>query len=299
MTSLSTNTSTSTASDPKPKSKVPKWVPIAMFAGTSMALVIPLVWVRRQRARAIRDALSSSSSTSGSVQHKYNIWYEPESAPTFTATAAVRFARGGGTSSSSSSALPFSNEPLHLARPPRFSSSSSLLSTTTTTDPSQDSSEFSAPGPKELLSAISRVDYSTAMFAGRAFGIATCIVTVGAVVLTMGIKMAMGVQDMNEFSQRARATIWAYLPGLASRIYRLPETEDERATLDPADLSSSLPASDSDDDHHHHCGWDAAQSEKRLELAYEQGGMPLLARTALRELEAESRYENAKRQEKK
>lgn len=56
--------------------------------------------------------------------------------------------------------------------------------------------EHTSPGTGELLSAISRVDFSTAIYAGKAFGIATGIVTVSAVALTLGVKSAMGVQDV-------------------------------------------------------------------------------------------------------
>lgn len=56
--------------------------------------------------------------------------------------------------------------------------------------------EHSSPGTGELLSAISKVDFSTAIYAGKAFGIATGLVTVGAVALTLGVKAVMGVEDV-------------------------------------------------------------------------------------------------------
>jgi hypothetical protein len=59
--------------------------------------------------------------------------------------------------------------------------------------------EHSSPGTSELLSAISRVDFSTAIYAGKAFGIATGIVTISAVALTIGVKSYMGVQDVRGY----------------------------------------------------------------------------------------------------
>ncbi|PFH47465.1 hypothetical protein AMATHDRAFT_96601, partial [Amanita thiersii Skay4041] len=124
----------------------------------------------------------------------------------------------------------------------------------------------------------------------KAFAIATGIVTVFGAGLVWGVRVWMGVQDTREFAQRARTAILTYLPSLAARIHRAPETEEERAMLDGADYSSPSPVLDQDVG-----AWDAAESEKRLQAAYDKGGTAMWGRMALREIEAESRYEQEKR----
>lgn len=61
-------------------------------------------------------------------------------------------------------------------------------------------SDDASPGTGELLAAISRVDFSSAMFAGKAFAIATGLVAVGGVALTLAVKTFMGVQDVRGYN---------------------------------------------------------------------------------------------------
>lgn len=56
-----------------------------------------------------------------------------------------------------------------------------------------------SPRTGELLAAISRVDFSTAIYAGKAFAIATGLVAVGGVALTLAVKTFMGVQDVRGY----------------------------------------------------------------------------------------------------
>jgi len=72
------------------------------------------------------------------------------------------------------------------------------------------------------------------------------------------------------------------VPSLSSAIHRPPETENEQAGSHGV-ISSGVR------------DWRWEDAEKRLELAYEQGGITLWAQTALRELEIEARKERIQR----
>ncbi|KAM6492788.1 hypothetical protein JOM56_012512 [Amanita muscaria] len=214
---------------------LPRWVPFAMFAGTTVVLTIPLLIIRRQRPS------SPSQAT--------------------TAFAAVNFARPNllGTK-------PTIKPPLDINPTPQSSSS-----------------EFSSPGPRELVSAISRVDHSTALLAGKAFGIATLIVTCSAFVVTWSAKTVMGIEDTRDFAHRTRKAVQAYLPSLVSSIHR-PQVDDEHDVAVRALASVGAEQ------------WNAEHSEKRLKLAYEKGGLDLWSRAASVEMEQELRFEREKRE---
>lgn len=70
-----------------------------------------------------------------------------------------------------------------------------------------------------------------------------------------------------------------------SRIRRAPETDEERRD---AHLLAPFGS---------HETWNWLDAEKRLQRAYEEGGFPLWAQTALREMEAEAHLERSKREE--
>lgn len=53
-----------------------------------------------------------------------------------------------------------------------------------------------SPRVGELVSAISKADVSTAVYAGKAFMIATGIVMAGALAISFGVKTVMGVKDV-------------------------------------------------------------------------------------------------------
>ena len=72
------------------------------------------------------------------------------------------------------------------------------------------------------------------------------------------------------------------VPGLRSRLYRLPETDDERYQEDSQEFALQQE-------------WNREEAEERLKKAYEEGGMTVWAQTALRELEAETRVERNRR----
>ena len=79
-----------------------------------------------------------------------------------------------------------------------------------------------------------------------------------------------------------RSIFQTTVPGLRSRLYRLPETDDERyegQTQEPAPQQE----------------WNREEAEERLKKAYEEGGITVWAQIALRELEAETRVERTRR----
>ncbi|KAK2460183.1 hypothetical protein APHAL10511_007774 [Amanita phalloides] len=168
-----------------------KWVPLAMVAGTTVVLAVPLLWLLRRRSPSTHQL------------------------PT-TAVSALNFARGQCTPTTT---------PTATASSKPSSSSSSL------------------PG---FFSAISQSDASTALFATKALGIATCLVAVSGLGMAWGAKSTLGIQDMHEFAHLARETVSTHLPSLSARIYRLPQCDAERAPIQSTHSSAGKPESGSD-----------------------------------------------------
>jgi len=125
------------------------------------------------------------------------------------------------------------------------------------------------------------MNQSTALLAAKAFLIATGLVAVGGVTFMWAVKTALGVEDAPEFGQKMRSIFQTTVPGLRSRLYRPPETDDDRYEL------QTQAAIEQD--------WSWEEAEERLKKAYEEGGITDWAQTALRELEAEARVERTKR----
>ncbi|KAH6887853.1 hypothetical protein BKA70DRAFT_1376965 [Coprinopsis sp. MPI-PUGE-AT-0042] len=233
----------------KAKSKVPLWLPISAFVGTSLALAIPMLMVRRSRnAMAARVSLHGLSA----------------SAP----PRRIRGAAGSASAESTTARL------------------KSLASTPATSQPFQfkmgTASEETSVG--SLTSAMSKLNLSNAMFAAKAFAIATTLVTVTGFGLSWSVKLMLGIENVNEFGVRARRFLWSAWPSLTSSIHRPPQGEGERQAAHQVAPFGS------------HENWTWQESEKRLKRAYDEGGFPLWAQTAVRELEAEARVERAKRQ---
>ncbi|KAG6872783.1 hypothetical protein C0995_006703 [Termitomyces sp. Mi166 len=218
---------------PSSSRRISAWIPLAAFAGTSIALAIPLVILARQRNSVLRKALSESNA-----------------AP-----------------------------PRRSANPGRVARQSTL--STSSSEAKASSVHFAAPGTGELLSAISRVDFSTAVWAGKAFVIATGLVTVGGVALVFGVKSLMGVKDTKEFADRMRMLVWHALPSLTSQIHRPPDESDQGSPTD-----ESLEPDPT---------WKWEEAEKRLQAAYQKGGFPAWTETAIKEMEDEVKIERARR----
>lgn len=83
-----------------------------------------------------------------------------------------------------------------------------------------------------------------------------------------------------------RSIFQTTVPGLRSRLYRLPETDDERYEIQTQEVA--FPSAIEQD-------WNWEDAEERLKKAYEEGGITLWAQAALRELEAEARVERLNR----
>ncbi|KAF8878768.1 hypothetical protein BD779DRAFT_1447524, partial [Infundibulicybe gibba] len=141
-----------------------------------------------------------------------------------------------------------------------------------------------SPGMGELLGAISQVDFSTAIYAGKAFGIATLLVAGVGTAGVFGVKALMGVQDTREFAHKMRMAVWTRFPGLTARIHRPVEEDDVLDGVEGVVVESGAEE-----------GWSWGAAEERLQKAYETGGAALWARVALREMEVENRVEQAKR----
>ena len=60
-------------------------------------------------------------------------------------------------------------------------------------------SVFASLGTRELLSAIVEADYSIAIFAGKAFAIATGVVAATGAVFVLGVKSSLDVRDVRNF----------------------------------------------------------------------------------------------------
>ncbi|KAF9057020.1 hypothetical protein BJ165DRAFT_2358 [Panaeolus papilionaceus] len=255
-----TTSSTSSSSPPSPSTlpniqndasetrqrltRVPAWVPLAAFFGTSAALAIPLFMIYRRKGKALRVALNSTVATPP---------------PRRTGTVSTSQLKANLASSSAAAAN---------VKEPAIESISEGLS----------------PGTSELMHALAKMDKSTGLMAAKAFGIATALVVTGGVGLALGVKSLTGVQDAREFGQLMRTTMYTALPSLSSQIRRSPESEEER--LDSLRL---VPLGTEDT-------WTWEEADARLKKAYDEGGFPLWAQAALREMEAELRTERKKRE---
>ncbi|KAF8801742.1 hypothetical protein BYT27DRAFT_7261654 [Phlegmacium glaucopus] len=238
----------STTATPSPstpqQTKISAWLPISAFIGTSLALAIPFFILRRQQATALRISPKNT-----------------QTPPPRRSATMLTPLRGPSTTPSPIS-LPISKQGLGTTSEP-FDASSS-------------------PGTGGLISALSQMNQSTALLAAKAFLIATGLVAVGGITFTWAVKTTLGVEDAKEFGQKMRS-IFQTIPGLRSRLYRPPETDDEYYEAQ-APVSSAMGEE-----------WNWAEAEERLNKAYEEGGITIWAQTALRELEAEARVERNKR----
>lgn len=229
------------------------------FIGTSIVLAIPLLILRKQRGSVARLSLKGSTAP------------PPRKA------------------SGTAAALPLS---------------SSGTTATTPISLHETIKESLNEDSTSLMSALSRMNSSSALLAAKAFGIATGLVALGGFGTVWAAKTTLGVQDVclkflleyasferthvfqtREFAHKMRTLIRLTAPGLMDRIRRAPETDEERH-----EAHSLAPFGS-------HEKWNWLDAEKRLQKAYEEGGVPLWAQTALREMEAEARLERSNREQ--
>jgi hypothetical protein len=115
--------------------------------------------------------------------------------------------------------------------------------TTPASSPAPEPTESSSEHPS-LFTALSHADTSTALFAAKAFGIATLLVALGGFGITWTVKTTMGVDNvrntrfvlsilptsilqMHDFGCLAKQLVQTHLPSLSENIYRIPEAPDE------------------------------------------------------------------------
>ncbi|KAI9434865.1 hypothetical protein H4582DRAFT_747755 [Lactarius indigo] len=227
------------------------------------ALAVPLVLLRRQRARtsALSNSVSSSMVTSAPPVRRAPTRGVPPTAP-----------------------------------PPRAAQALTPASTKAT--PSVEASSSSA-----AFSRIAQEDgFNGALYSLKAFSIATALVVAGGAASVWGVKTYLGVRDTQEFASTMRLSLLTKWPLLASRIHRasdsaplpppipLPVTISSAskpdADLPPPPPPTSVPEVD---------GWTWPAAQARLAEAYEHGGVARFAETAAGELEAEAELERRKR----
>ncbi|KAF9531376.1 hypothetical protein CPB83DRAFT_848924 [Crepidotus variabilis] len=183
--------------DEEPKrrlTRVPLWVPISAFVGTSLALGIPLLLLRRQRS-VLRISLKDG-----------------KSAP--PPRRAIMSAENGKMSSLPP-LTPTANPPLP----------DNLFSSPDT--------EMEKASLGDMMSGLSRMNKSSALMAAKAFAIATGLVAVGGAAFVWAVKERLGVRDAREFGTQMRLFLSANLPSLSAAIYKPPEplTDEERREL--------------------------------------------------------------------
>ena len=95
---------------------------------------------------------------------------------------------------------------------------------------------------------------------------------------------------MKEFAERMRSLVWSRFPGLTAQIHR------------PLRDSDSLPSPSNDDDlgsvdelEEPDHEWTWREADKRLQAAYDQGGVPAWIKASVAEMAAEAKVERAKR----
>ncbi|KAI0363434.1 hypothetical protein BV20DRAFT_1058057 [Pilatotrama ljubarskyi] len=225
------------------KKPVPKWLPVALLAFSTAAMVVPVVLLRRHRAAALGKQLK-----------------EAPPPPTRRSTSSgVAMANPNSTSMWSSG------------------------------------SQLPPPSTSRATSAKAEDSFNGALHCAKAFGIATCIVGVGAVSTVWGIRTYMGVETTQEFADRMRSAILTRMPVLSARIHRPPAPEEDVPVAPMEAAPAAVPSepftlSPPEDEE-----WSWPAAERRLKDAFEKEGFSGWAAAALRELEAEGRLERTKR----
>ncbi|KAJ3982095.1 hypothetical protein F5890DRAFT_423051 [Lentinula detonsa] len=124
---------------------------------------------------------------------------------------------------------------------------------------------------------IGKNDFNPALYTIGAFGIATLLVSLGALIGVGAVKTTMNVQDTQEFAREMRRIVVTRMPILSARIHR------------------ALNNGDDDDGPEDTIDWNWEDAEKRLKDAFEKDGLMAWAEVALKEIQAEERLERSKR----
>ena len=144
-------------------------------------------------------------------------------------------------------------------------------------------------------------DFNAALYIAKAFGIATAAVLALGTTTVWGVKSYLGVNTVRlltspkrsgllrdfqtaEFAQTMRRIIATHMPVFSSRLLRETEEEDGIFHI----TSDGTAEQDAQN-------WAWPDAEKRLQAAFEKNGFSGWAEAAVRELEAERKLEQRKR----
>ncbi|KZT51192.1 hypothetical protein CALCODRAFT_503845 [Calocera cornea HHB12733] len=152
------------------------------------------------------------------------------------------------------------------------------------------------PLPKPPAASASALSLSP-LHALGAFGLAS----LGVVGLAAGgvwaVKLAVGVNDMDEFRLKARLMLGSALPGLSERVHRAVSPSERGFSAPPSPASpntSTQPAAAPREDD----GWTFAAAQERLAHAFGEGGVGRWAEQVEREMEAEREWEVRRRKDR-
>ncbi|KAI6003047.1 hypothetical protein EDD15DRAFT_2226449 [Pisolithus albus] len=267
---------------------VPRWVPVSFLAISSAALVVPVVMLRRYKA-GLRAAATTAPRRRGS-----GTVIIPESRTPGQPVAPPPRIRRRMDASSSLQKLPSSqgSQPSSYATP----LSNNTRSGTAAATVSGEHDNFN--GPSYTL---------------KALAIATAIVAASASASMFGVMTYLDVHDTSEFAARMRLWVITTFPFLSSRIHRQLEAKDLEVLtpLFPAKDANRLsdyprsppvspvtpPSSSEMPVHLHHTRptHEVAESQTRLQAAYDRGGFYALVEAAIKEVEAEAETERVRR----
>jgi len=224
---------------------------------TTAALAVPIVLLRRQRAKALLNVPPPRRIGDPSSLHSR---YTP-------------------TQNIPPSDL---NEDMTQGQwpPPRRRTSRTMaLQSSRFTPRVSASAPLSAVESDELHDqSTSNDDFNSPLYTARAFGLATLIVALCASTAVWSVKTTLDVKDTQEFADQMRHIILTKLPSFSRRIHRRPLDGD-----DDGESPVSAPDSDADLD------WKWSEAEERLETALDKGGPYAWAEAAMREMEHEAR----------
>ncbi|THH10623.1 hypothetical protein EW145_g1193 [Phellinidium pouzarii] len=235
------------------RQKVPRWLPVSLLAVTSVALAVPavLLW-RQKRSLGLQKltVLGGNKGTPPPARRRGGAGWG--TLPSQSQTEAV-----STSSSSTGVSLPSSPPPRRRkfgARVVGVSEASSRLS-------SSPKSANVIPQSSEASASL----FDSPLLSLGAFGVATGLVGVSAVLGVWGVQRWMGVDNVDQFAARIRQLLLVHMPGLSSRIHRAANDTDGYLLPDSPERSREHETREP-----HNWTWHAA--EERLRLAFKRGG---------------------------
>ncbi|KDQ06532.1 hypothetical protein BOTBODRAFT_39535 [Botryobasidium botryosum FD-172 SS1] len=139
---------------------------------------------------------------------------------------------------------------------------------------------LSKPPPRTAVPKSGGVEdrIGAAVYAFKAFGVASAIVGVSAGVSVLAVQWVTGITDLEEFGSHMRRSIRTNMPVLQSRLYRrTPDpSSDSHENEDTRTQNEAFAAN-----------WTLPEAELRLQAALDEGGLLQWAKQALIEFEGE------------